>query len=445
MKPHKLTSTIQTTGLILLSSLLGYLLSLELWFTSIFIGFLILLLAGISYRQQQKTTDRMKQLISAIRFSDFTLTFQSAGKKEICPELAAAMDKALLQFRNKLRDAEEQHQYYDTLLSTIDSGMLVINRNGQVEWSNKTARKELNKTRLEQIDELTTVHPSLPNLLRTLLPGEIKILRLEKEGQLHEIAISGIIFKIRGKELILASLKNIHSVLETNEIESWQKLIRVLTHEIMNSIAPIISLSETITERTAENGQNEKEYAITLQAMQTIHRRSKGLLNFVENYRKLTRLPTPVPTPVSIDELFTDLQKLYTSKTIDYTFRNECQNQQFMADRTQIEQILINLIRNAEEACREYPTPHIEISATHTATHQLYISVHDNGKGIIPEALDKIFVPFFTTKPGGSGIGLSLCKQIMNLHGGSISVTTEPAKGSTFTLLFHNCSAIQKQ
>lgn len=226
------------------------------------------------------------------------------------------------------------------------------------------------------------------------------------------------------------------SVKEENEIEAWQKLIRVLTHEIMNSIAPIISLSETVTERATLNGMNEKDYGVMLQAMQTIHRRSKGLLDFVENYRKLTRIPVPSVQSVLVEELFNDMRKLFSIEKDDIVFRVTPPNLRIMADRGMIEQVMINLVKNAHEACLQSSSPEVLVEAFRTAQGIPAITVSDNGMGIVPEALDKVFVPFFTTKPGGSGIGLSICRQIMNRHGGSISVASEVEKGTCFTLRF---------
>ena len=214
-------------------------------------------------------------------------------------------------------------------------------------------------------------------------------------------------------------------------------MIRVLTHEIMNSIAPIISLSETLSERAVQNGMNEKDYGIMLQGMQTIYRRSKGLLGFVENYRKLSRLSMPVLAPVRMEELLDDLKKLFPSRDIHYTYRTEDADKILMLDRSQIEQVLINLLKNAGEACMEQEIPEVIIATHYEMEKRIFmLTVTDNGSGILPDVLDKIFVPFFTTKPTGSGIGLSLCKQIMNLHGGSISVSSEIGKGSCFSLKF---------
>ena len=224
--------------------------------------------------------------------------------------------------------------------------------------------------------------------------------------------------------------RSMEDMLERNEMEAWQKLIRVLTHEIMNSITPIISLSETLSERE----MSEKNYPVMRQGMQTIHRRSKGLLEFVENYRKLTRLPAPVRRPVAVRELLQDLQKLFSEEYIRIELPEAVRILQI--DRTQIEQVLINLIKNAKEACSRKEHPRIEVKMLPALSWQCLITVSDNGEGILPEVQDKIFVPFFTTKPSGSGIGLSLCKQVMNRHGGNITVQSTVGKGSCFTLLF---------
>ena len=207
-----------------------------------------------------------------------------------------------------------------------------------------------------------------------------------------------------------------------------------MTHEIMNSITPIISLSETLSERGIPERLSEKEYGVMLQAMQTIHRRSKGLLGFVENYRRLTRIPTPACTSVAVDELFSDLRKLFPDSFIHFAATHR--GATLYIDRAQIEQVLINLIKNAKESCGQNTAPQIEVELEQVPGKVCSLTVRDNGEGILPEVIDKVFVPFFTTKPSGSGIGLSLCKQIMNLHGGTITVSSEIGKGSCFTLMF---------
>lgn len=219
------------------------------------------------------------------------------------------------------------------------------------------------------------------------------------------------------------------------ETEAWQKLIRVLTHEIMNSLAPIISLSETVTERAEGHEPDEKEYKIMLEAMRSIQRRSHGLLEFVENYRRLTRIPAPVMQTFSVEDFFRTIRGLLPECKDSIVYSIAAADMRLFADRTLLEQVLINLIKNAMEATRSAEEPEVRVEAFRERGKPV-IAVSDNGQGIVPEALDRIFVPFYTTKPGGSGIGLSLSRQIMNRHKGTITVSSEPGKGSVFSIRF---------
>lgn len=225
-----------------------------------------------------------------------------------------------------------------------------------------------------------------------------------------------------------------NSFMDEAETQAWQKLISVLTHEIMNSIAPIISLSETLSERETASKPSADEYRLMKQAMETIHRRGKGLLTFVENYRKLTRIPEPTLQPIRLEPLFNSLQQLVASDGIRFSYSIYPENLILTADRNMLEQALINLIKNAHEACLNSQHPKIEIKAAQIGS-EIHISITDNGSGISPEAIDKIFIPFYSTKNTGSGIGLSISRQIMIRHKGRISVKSDE-KGSCFTLRF---------
>ncbi|MDR1880987.1 MAG: HAMP domain-containing histidine kinase [Tannerellaceae bacterium] len=233
-----------------------------------------------------------------------------------------------------------------------------------------------------------------------------------------------------------------HSVIAEAESEAWQKLIRVLTHEIMNSVAPIISLSEIVSERAEQHGMNEQDYEVMVQSIQTIHRRSKGLLNFVESYRKLARIPDPSPAPFPVAGLLKDIQALFSPGGYSFAYTVMPPNLYLNADRALIEQALINLLKNAAEASPGEAPPVVRVDACIREGVPV-IAVTDRGCGILPEALDKVFVPFYTTKPGGSGIGLSICRQIIHRHGGEITVSSETEKGTTFTLWFSHPEAIR--
>ncbi|MDR0891599.1 MAG: PAS domain-containing sensor histidine kinase [Mediterranea sp.] len=316
-------------------------------------------------------------------------------------------------------EEEVKRQYYENLLDKVDTALLVADMEGRIEWMNRTATNLLGH------------QPLLPPQLLQLPAGETQLVRFERDGTQQEMVAGSSLFVALRVERRLISLKNIHTVLQRNELEAWQKLISVLTHEIMNSITPILSLSETLSE-------GGKEYNVMLQAVQVIHRRSKGLLNFVENYRRLTRLPSPQLTDVSVVQLFSDLRKLFPQECI--RFLPPPPDALLHVDRGQIEQVLINLLKNALEATAALPAPDIEVKAAFSpspfAVYYCVLSVTDNGSGIPPEVQEKIFIPLFTTKPTGSGIGLSLCKQVMSLHGGVITVRSEVGHGSSFMLGF---------
>lgn len=395
----------------------------QLWFSAL-LSLLILAALGFRlYQMQLKQLKMMRRLTDSIRYNDMTQTFYSPFENKLMNKWAEELSETLKIFRNRLLEEEIKHQYYENLLNKVDTAVLVITKSGQVEWMNQAAIAHLG-----QKSQLPEAILNLPT------NGETQVVRIERNGVTLEMAVSGTLFTAQDKELLLVSLKNIHSVLERNEMEAWQKLIRVLTHEIMNSITPIISLSETLSERGISEHLNDKEYSVMLQAMQTIHRRSRGLLGFVENYRKLTRIPTPVCAEVAVSDLFMDMKEFFPEKEIRFELSEE--KAMLYIDRTQIEQVLINLLKNAKEACTRKDNWQIEIQQKISASGYTLLTVSDNGEGILPEVMDKIFVPFFTTKNTGSGIGLSLCKQIMNLHRGTISVRSEMGQGSRFTLSF---------
>lgn len=394
----------------------------QLWFSTI-ICIIFLIVTGVHlYRIQFKQIALLRRLTDGLRYNDMMQTFHPPFKNKMMNEWAEELSDTLKDFRKKLLAEEIKHQYYENLLNKVDTAVLVADAAGHIEWMNQAAIIHLG-----QISQLPETLQEVSNI------NDTSIIRIERNSTILEMAISYTTFSTQGKEQRLISLKNIHSVLERNEMEAWQKLIRVLTHEIMNSITPIISLSETLSEREVSTHLEDKEYSVMLQAMLTIHRRSKGLLEFVENYRRLTRIPTPVLSKVFVAELFMDLKKLFPEEYIH--FETPASDLYLYVDRTQIEQVLINLLKNACEACDRRTKKEIKIKIVSTTINKA-ITISDNGEGILPDVMDKIFVPFFTTKTSGSGIGLSLCKQIMTLHDGSINVKSESGKGSCFILTF---------
>ena len=381
----------------------------------------------------KRTVKDTKRLIDAIHFSELNITFKSFAYKGLFPELIPSMEKAVSRFNEKLQLTEIEHQFYDTLLNRIDSAIVVTGKANEIEWINKAALDIIGKPQPRRLADFAILSPELPGILEKIVPGETKIVKTVKDGNTRQLAFTIVIFNSRGKELKLVSFKNIQSVLEESESDAWKKLIRVLTHEMMNSITPIISLAETFSEPDVER---EKDYDLMSRAMQTIHRRSKGLVEFVDNYRKLTRIPAPVPETFFASEMMNDINNLLRADGVLFSFKIHPENLTLHADRAQIEQALINIIKNAWESCAANESPMVNVNVSNNEFKKTVIVISDNGCGILPDVLDKIFVPFFTTKHGGSGIGLSICRQILISHGGNIVVESEPSKGTKAILSF---------
>ena len=397
---------------------------------------MVMVVALIVYLNHSHTLAmrRLLRMVESIRYGDLSLNF-STKKYQSHEEraLVEGINEVMSSLRIRLSEKEERYKYFETLLDTVDTCMLVTDKQGHVLWMNRAGVQELCGHTIHLLAELKTLNPDFPAVLESLQAGEVKVVRICREDMVQDLAVTVTDYSNNRTDLRLVNLKNIRSVLEENEMEAWQKLVRVLTHEIMNSITPIISLSDTLCERAVRQGMEED--SLMLQGMKTIHRRSKGLLTFVENYRKLSRLSSPILAPVSVGDLLGDIKKLFSQSAVRYIYKVEDESRMLMVDRSQIEQVLINLLKNAGEACAEQEHPEVVVeTAYQPEKHIFQLSVKDNGCGILPEVLDKIFIPFFTTKPTGSGIGLSLCKQIMALHGGSIRVSSEVGKGSCFVM-----------
>lgn len=430
----------QTIRLVLLMCLLGgvcvvaYLFyEHQLYFCVFFSCILFLAVICQLVYMYSKPVRRISRMIESFRHGDFTLNFSTDACNPMENKMVDNLNEAIARFRLKQSEKEEKYQYLETLLDTVDTSVLVSDKQGKVMWMNRASVQELCGYAIHHLEELKVLNPDFLVLLENLQPGEVKVIRIYKEEVMQDMAVTVTEYVTPRANLRLINLKNIRSVLEENEMEAWQKLVRVLTHEIMNSITPIISLSDTLCERAIQQGMEEE--SLMLQGMKTIHRRSKGLMQFVENYRKLSRLSSPMLAPVSVGELLGDIKKLFSSSTVRYIYKVENENRVLLIDRSQIEQVLINLLKNANEACENVENPEVVVETVYQEEKHIFqLSVSDNGCGILSEVQDRIFIPFFTTRPTGSGIGLSLCKQIMTLHGGGIQVRSEIGKGSCFTL-----------
>lgn len=435
-----------------------------MYVSTCFAGCAVATVAATFCIKSRRSYDMMEQLLANLRMHDYSLAFHEAAthrdgmwRQADIDALAHDINHVVEQYKQREMVVHTRLRYFETLLGCIDTALIVAKADGAIEWSNRAAEEQLLGYAPRHIDELTKVDATLPEMLCEMRPGRSVQLTLHKGTARETRMVADVsIYTTGGRTLHLYALRNIREVLEENEMLSWQKLIRVLTHEIMNSLAPIISLSETLegclpsgaghseTSEFSENSErkeNSEEAAATestailRQGLQTIHRRSNGLLEFMKNYRKVALVAQPVLAEMSAAQLIEPLMPLFVStEHITYRYQIAHPDTLLLIDRTQMEQVLINLLKNATEACAQAPNAVVTLTDSMDSASDYYqLHITDNGPGILPEVQEKIFIPFFTTKPQGSGIGLALSKQIVHLHHGTLRVVSQ--EGTTcFTL-----------
>jgi len=417
--------------------------------TSVIVGVIIVYEIFSLIRFVDKTNRDLASFLESIRFAEFTRSFQVEGMGSSFDELNKAFNAVIKDFQTVRSEKEEHYHYLQSIVQNIDVSIIAFQKNGNVEMINKAAKRLFQINNLKNITALEPLSTELVNTLLNIKPGENPLVKVQDEDDILQLAINSSEFKIHDKLIILATIKNIQSVLEEQETEAWQKLIRVLTHEIMNSITPIASLSSTLDIMlkgiSSENQNSSIKMDLTTvdeiqQALQTINKRSTGLLHFVNTYRNLTRIPKPNFKITKVKDLFKNILLLMDEEIkrteIAFNVSIEPEDLEVSADEELIEQVLINLIKNSIYALEGRKEGKIILKAILNKRGRVIMQVIDNGQGIIKEVLDKIFIPFFTTKQRGSGIGLSLSRQILRLHGGTISAYSEPEKETVFTLTF---------
>lgn len=422
MKSYFFYLTFHIAGIIICSILGVYLGNHHLWFSMAGCLVLLSLLAINLYRMQIKQTKMLQRIVECVQSQSLSEKIHAPFETQAITQIANQLNTLLQSQKEKMQKEESRFLYYNQLLQEVDTALIVTDNKGIIEWYNHSA------------ENLFGQQMYLPECIHQGIVAGHDVIHYEKDNRQMDLALSQNRMLVQGRECRIISLKNLHGTLNRTEMEAWQKLIRVLTHEIMNSITPIISLSDTLCERSNEGPLSESVQQTLQQGLGIIHRRCKGLMEFVQNYRKLTRIAPPVKVPIGINAFLKDLQRLVGGTDIRFTDDTPA-GSVWHADRGQMEQVFLNLLKNAREACRNCPEPEIIVHAN-KQKERIIFTIKDNGEGILPEVREQIFVPFFTTKPNGSGIGLSLCRQIITLHDGSILVHSEPGSGSEFVLDF---------
>lgn len=336
-------------------------------------------------------------------------------------------------------EAQQKEKFYEIILGSIHSGIVILNEKGFVLQSNAAALKLLGISVFTHTRQLDRVDPSLTLLFNSLKPGDNKTFSLTMERGTVQLSIKVTGITIDNEAVRLVVIHDINNEMDEKEIESWIKLIRVLSHEIMNSIAPITSLSDTLLTLYEDRNVDDKDIrSSAISGLRVISETSKGLVSFVESYRKFTRIPTPSRELFNVSEfvqrivILCSAEDNFNSVKIDMSGVSE--DLKLYADSNLLGQVLINIVKNAIQALRGRPDAAIEIKAWKTEDEKTVFTIRDNGPGIPEELMKQIFVPFFTTKEQGSGIGLSVARQIMRAHGGNIRVHSVPDKETRFTI-----------
>lgn len=439
MKNFNTNVTIRVILISLSSITAAWFLSNHYYFSASVLLAILILQIFLFLRFVGKTNENIKQFLEGIRYNDFSGSFTTEGMGYNHEKLGKTFDCVIKDFQNIRSEKEEQNLILQNILQHINVGLLVFKSDGEIIIHNTAFKNFFRLQNSKNINDHARYHPEISELFNELKEKEKILFKRVQDEDILQLAIFKTNFNLQGESLTLLTVYDIQPELDENEMESWQKLIRVLTHEIMNSITPISSLSGTLKTMMKTSESITSNLDDILAAINSIERRSFGLIDFVEKYRSLTRIPKPDFAIIRLTEYLPHILKLIspdcTSHNIAIEIKLQQENIEIVADEGQIEQVLINIIKNACQALSDIDNPKIIIKGLVNEHGNPEIQITDNGPGIIPEVLDKIFIPFYTTKTDGSGIGLSICRQIMRLHRGSIFVSSIPG-ATTFYLRF---------
>ena len=427
-------------------TILFYLIFYTVLYASIIVLAIIIIVQLYSLIYYAEKTNRdLSRFLSAIEHSDFSQTFIDTSLGSSFKDLYKSFNKVIMKFQSTRSEKEEHLRYLETVMQHVGIGLISYNQNGEVQFINNAAKRLLKVTHLNNISSLSKISRSLTQKLFALEAGERVTIKITDENDFIQLIIYATEFKLRDQKYRLVSLQNIQSELEEKEMEAWQQLIRVLTHEIMNSITPISSLASTVQSILKNNVQGQafpdpESLDDINSAVNTIQRRSEGLIHFVNSYRNLTRIPKPNFQIFRIGSLFERIKNLMSKELEEKGIKfSQCvtpESLELTADPELVEQVVINLLINAEQSLEAKESAEISLTASLDDRGKILIKVTDNGPGIPEDVIEKIFIPFYSTKKAGSGIGLSLSRQIMRAHGGNIRVTSKSSEETVFTLRF---------
>jgi len=393
-------------------------------------------------RYVQKTNRELSRFLQSIKYNDSTVKFNTEVRSPF-NELYQSFEEVIIAFGKIKAEKEGEYQFFQATIQHIGVGIIAFDETGHIHLCNKAANELLNIRVFINIEALNKIKLGFDETLKKLKPNVPELLKLKIGHEIKQLSFHATNFIIDKKAIKLVSFQDIRNEIEQGEMEAWQGLIRVMTHEILNSVSPITLLSSGLINNLEKHEKEALETSTEnvkdlLQGLKVIQSRSKGLSAFVEDYRTSMQIPAPQFKEIKVDYLFSTMETLFAEefnqKNIQFKAIAE-DDLKIIADQKLIEQVLINLINNAIYFTSKTKPAEIILS-TRIEEQNTIIIVSDNGQGINDEIIDQIFIPFFSTKEKGSGIGLSLSRQIMRLHKGTISVESKKDIGSTFTLKF---------
>lgn len=403
----------------------------------IFTQLALLVILGLGmvefFRYITRTNRDLAKFILALKHRDFSVNFGHRQQGSGFDELHSSFRELLAHYRENRLEKEEHFQLMQNLVDRMPVGLMVCNATGDVVILNRFAADLIAVSTLATLGRLEKFAPGIPERLRSL-PLEIPhSITMHTAGQLRELTVQRTQLKTR-ETLDVYVFQYLRDAYDNKEMDAWLKLIRILTHEIMNTVTSITSLSSTALQLS---GQFAAPVELT-EALRSIHNRTSGMLNFADDYRRLTNVPAPRKQWFSLLALAREqagvLRDMISEGGVSVSFEGS-EKLQVHADPGQVAQVIINLLLNALHALEHRPHPTICLAVEKTGKNTT-LSVTDNGKGIAAEEMGQVFIPFYSTREDGSGIGLSLCRQIMRNHGGSIYLRSEAGVGSTFTIAF---------
>jgi len=414
---------------------------------SVILSLVLIMLVINLIHYQNKINEQINYFFEAVKNEDFSLIYPAFKGDKILEKLNRNLNNVNKQIQQIKINNQQQEQYFRALLDHVGTGILTFDERGFVIHANSYVKRLLGMEQLTHLKQIEKVDIRLANMLKQIQQHEQKLVTFNGKNGQANMLIKATAFKSKDQQLMLLSIQDINQELDEKELDSWLRLIRVLTHEIMNSIAPVTSLSESLSNYYMKDGRmiskediNEKIIQNTIRGLDIIKEQGKGLIHFVELYRKFTRLPKPEKKEVEVNQLLEKTiilnQNALNHGHVKHSIRLKGHGVKIMADENLISQVLNNLLKNAVEALADRTNGEIELAAGVNERGQAEILVKDNGPGIPPDLINEVFVPFFTTRPNGNGIGLSLSRQIMRLHGGSLKVRSVPNKETIFTMVF---------